>query len=297
MCWYLNPGSPPSSAPQSSYCLSRRPFPSPSFLLPSHQRAWQLESVLQVAGKIIGKLVWGKFSSRTLFSEVSLELGSVSLWNTWIPLRHFAFQLSFLFVQCPASLECFPCSSLQTSSMHCLLSFVQEERKAPRRGMLDWRGTSACYLRSGTCASNPVLSREPFHWGGALASQARKCVLPFVFASTRKFFSKLYWALHQHSTSSAPSRLCAVLQGHGAVSNVFFALEEPGDPMRDVELFTFFPYLGRHLSVSSISKAFLNVRCADACPTVMGTELWGRLKAWAHVDSASLGILNGWVLE
>ena len=118
-------------------------------------------------------------------------------------------------------------------------------------------------------------------------------MLPFVFASTRKFFSKLYWALHQHSTSSAPSRLCAMLQGHEAVSNVFFALEEPGDLMRDMELFTFFPCLGGHFSASSISKAFLNVRCADACPTVMGTELWGRLKAWAHVDSTSLGITVG----
>lgn len=84
-----------------------------------------------------------------------------------------------------------------------------------------------------------------------------------------------------------------MLQGHEAVSNVFFALEEPGDPMRDMELFTFFPCLGGHFSASSISKAFLNVRCADACPTVMGTELWGRLKAWAHVDSTSLGITVG----
>lgn len=71
-----------------------------------------------------------------------------------------------------------------------------------------------------------------------------------------------------------------MLQGREAVSYVFYALEALDDPMRDMELFTFFPYPRRHFSASSISKAFLNVRCTDASPTMMGTELWGRHRAW-----------------
>ena len=51
-----------------------------------------------------------------------------------------------------------------------------------------------------------------------------------------------------------------MLQGREAVAHVFFALEVPDGPMRDLELFTFFPYPGRHFSAGGTSKALLNVR-------------------------------------
>lgn len=130
----------------------------------------------------------------------------MSLYDTRIPLRRFAFQLSFPFVQGPAFLKCFPSLSPQTSSGHCLRSFVQEERRRSLGGPRA-RRESACQLRSGTCVPGHVLSREAFP-GRSSRSPGTPCVFPFVSGPTRKFFSKFYVALHQRGPSSAPSVLC-----------------------------------------------------------------------------------------
>lgn len=177
------------------------------------------------------------------------------LYNTWIPLRHLGSQLSFLFVRCPASLECFPSSSLQTSSVHCLLSFVQEERRRHEEGCRAGGG-EARGLTSGTCASNHVLFREL--WLPRHTSACSLLPLDQLESSSRSFIGLFI------SAGPAWTRPGSVLCSRG----MSFALEEPDALMMGIELFTFSPYPGRHISASSISKAFPNVRYIDASPTL-----------------------------